>query len=164
MYSTIEKVIFLQDVDVFSEVRTDDLAYLAAIAEEVQLSSGTELYKVDEPSDALYLILEGRVRLHRQNQEIAVLGSREALGTWSLFDTQPRVATATAVEETLALRVAREDFYELLSDHVRITEAVLRGLARRLRALADRVGTEIGIPQGARSTTPGADQSTATGG
>jgi CRP-like cAMP-binding protein len=144
MYSTIEKVIFLQGIDVFSQVRTDDLAYLAAIADEVSFPPGSELYKVDEPSDSLYLIIDGKVRLHRGGQEIAVLGAREALGTWALFDTQPRVATATALEDTLALRLAREDFYELLSDHVRIIEAVLRVLASRLRSLADRVGAGMG--------------------
>jgi CRP-like cAMP-binding protein len=48
------------------------------------------------------------------------------------------------VAETLALRITREDFYELLSDHVRIAEAVLKNLANRLRSLADRVGAEIG--------------------
>lgn len=146
MYSTIEKVIFLQDIDVFAEVRTDDLGFLAAIAEEVSFAPGSHLYKVDDPTDALYLILDGKVRLHRGEQEIAVLGPREALGTWALFDTQPRVATATALEETQTLRLAREDFYELLSDHVRIAEAMLRALARRLRALADRVGTELPRP------------------
>lgn len=139
MYSTIEKVIFLQDLDIFSEVRTEDLAYLAAIAEEVSFSPGSHLYQIHEPGDSLYLIIQGEVRLHRDQQEIAVLGPREAIGTWSLFDNQPRVATATAMEETQVLRVSREDFYDLLSDHVRIAEALLKALARRLRALANQV-------------------------
>jgi AAA family ATP:ADP antiporter len=139
MYSTIEKVIFLQDIDIFSEVRTDDLAHLAAIAEEVSFLPGMHLYQFNDPANAFYLILSGKVRLHRDQQEIGVLGPREAVGTWSLFDNQPRVATATAMEETQTLRVTREDFYDLLSDHVRIAEAVLRSLARRLRSLAERI-------------------------
>ncbi len=144
MYSTIEKVIFLQEIDVFSQVRTDDLAYLAAIAEEVIFPAGTDLYKVHEPSDALFLIVDGRVRIHRSDQEIAILGAHQAVGTWALFDAEPRVATATAIEETQTLRLAREDFYELLSDHVRIIEAVLKALAGRLRSLAERVGSGLG--------------------
>lgn len=138
MYSVIEKVIFLQDIDVFKEVRVEDLAHLAAIAEEVSYLSGTNLYEVNESPDSLYLVINGKVRLHRDNQEIGISGPRDALGTWALFDNQPRVATATAIEETEALRISREDFYDLLSDHVRIAEAVLRSLARRLRSLAER--------------------------
>ncbi len=139
MYSVIEKVIFLQDIDIFEEVRVEDLAHLAAIAEEVDFPAGSEIYRVNESADALYLIIAGRVRLHRENQEIGISGPREALGTWAIFDNRPRVATATALEDTEALRILREDFYDLLADHVRIAEAVLRSLTRRLRALVERI-------------------------
>lgn len=139
MHSIIEKVIFLQDIDVFKEVRVEDLAHIAAIAEESILEPGTNLYEVNDSADSLYLVLDGKVRLHRNGQEINVSGPHEAFGTWSLFDNQPRVATATALEETLVLKISREDFYDLLSDHVRIAEAMLRSLARSLRSLAERV-------------------------
>ncbi len=139
MYSIIEKVIFLQDIDVFKEVRVEDLAYVAAISEEVSFIKNETIYEMNEGADSLYLVINGKIRLHRNGEEIAISSKREAVGTWSLFDNQPRVATATAVEETEALRIARDDFYDLLSDHVRIAEAVLRSLARRLRALSDLV-------------------------
>ncbi|RMF67239.1 MAG: cyclic nucleotide-binding domain-containing protein [Calditrichaeota bacterium] len=139
IYTVIEKVIFLQDIDVFKEVRVEDLAHLAAIAEEVSYLPGTHLYEVNDSPDALYLVINGKVRLHREGQEINVVGAGEALGTWALFDNQPRVATATALEPTDVLRIDRDDFYDLLSDHVRIAEAVLRSLARRLRALVERI-------------------------
>lgn len=140
MYSIIEKVIFLQDIDVFKEVRTEDLAHLAAIAEEVRFKSGEQVYNANEAADALYLVIAGKVRMHRDHQEINLIGPREAFGTWALFDDQPRVATATAIEETEGLKISREDFYDLLSDNVRIAEALLRSLARRLRSLVERVG------------------------
>ena len=60
MLTVIEKVIFLQNVEVFSDVPTEDLAYLAAIAEEVEFKNGEEVFKENEPSDALYLVLEGQ--------------------------------------------------------------------------------------------------------
>ncbi|MCH8981237.1 cyclic nucleotide-binding domain-containing protein [candidate division KSB1 bacterium] len=138
MYTTIEKVIFLQDIDVFKDVRVEDLAYIAAITEEETFQPGTNLYEVNDSADSLYLVLDGKVRLHRNGQEISVSGPHEAFGTWALFDNQPRVATATALEETLVLKISREDFYDLLSDHVRIAEAMLRSLARSLRSLAER--------------------------
>ena len=58
MLTVIEKVIFLQNVDVFSDVSTEQLAYLAAIVEEVSLPTGETIYKEQDPSDALYLALE----------------------------------------------------------------------------------------------------------
>ncbi|NJK89577.1 MAG: Crp/Fnr family transcriptional regulator [Myxococcales bacterium] len=135
MRTIIEKVIFLQNVDVFSHVLTEQLAYVAAIAEEVVWDRDQKIYAEDDPSDAMYLVLEGRVRLHRGEQTVTEAGPKEAFGTWALFDDEPRVAAATAVERTEALRVARSDFLDVLADNVRVTEGILKAMVRRLRAL-----------------------------
>ncbi|MBI4550689.1 MAG: cyclic nucleotide-binding domain-containing protein [Candidatus Latescibacteria bacterium] len=149
MLTTIEKVMFLQNVEVFGEVSTEHLAYLAAIAEEVSVVSGTTIYREQDASDAMYLVVDGRVRLHREGMEVAVAGPKEALGVWALFDDEPRVVTALAIEDTRLLRIDKEDFIDLLSDHVEIIRGVLMTLVKRLRGLAGRVGVE----QTARSAT-----------
>lgn len=142
MLTAIEKVIFLQNVDVFSQVPTRELTFLAAIAEEVFLRKGEVVYTVDDPSDALYLVLEGKVRLHREEQEISTAGAKGAFGTWALFDETPRLVTATVVEDARLLRVDREDFYTILADHVRIAEGIFKTLVKRLRGLADRFSAD----------------------
>ena len=108
MLTVIEKVILLRNVDVFDKVASEQLAYLAAIAEEVDVAAGQDIYKVQDQSDALYLVLSGKVRLHREGREITVANPREAFGTWALFDEDPRVATATAEEESHLLRISRD--------------------------------------------------------
>lgn len=140
MLSVVEKVIFLQDVDVFSEVPAEQLAYLAAIAEERTAEPSHHLYVEDEPSDAMFLVLEGRVRLHRGAVEVTTVGPGEAFGTWALFDDEPRVMAATATEASELLRIARADFVEVLADNVQITQGVLKAVVRRLRALGRAVG------------------------
>jgi CRP-like cAMP-binding protein len=139
MLTTIEKVIFLQNVDVFAEVPSEQLAFLAAIAEEISVIKNDIIFKMDERSDALFLILDGKVRLDREGREITTIGSKEAFGTWALFDDEPRVATATAVEDSRLLRIDHDDFYELLADNVEVTRGVLKTMVRRLRSLVDRV-------------------------
>lgn len=140
MFTTIEKVIFLQNVDVFSSVSTEHLAHIAAIAEEVTYLKNDVIYETNQQSDALYVVAEGTVMVHREGDEITTVGRREALGTWALFDDEPRVATATAMEDSRLLRIDREDFHELLSDHTEITQAVLKNIAGRIRGLIGRVG------------------------
>ena len=141
MLTVIEKVIFLQNVNVFEQVPTEQLAYLAAIADEVEFRAGEDIYRENDHSDALYLVLEGKVRLHREDAEITVAGPKEAFGTWALFDNEPRVATATSAEDTRALKIGREDFTDLLADHVQITQGVLKTLVKRLRSLVGRIDT-----------------------
>ena len=59
MLTVIEKVIFLQHVDVFSEISTEQMAYLAAIVKEVSFPKTTVIYHEQDPPDAIYLVLEG---------------------------------------------------------------------------------------------------------
>lgn len=140
MFTVIEKVILLQGIDIFSEVPTEQLAALAAIAEEVSFTPDEDIFSENEFPDALYVVLEGRVRLHRDGNEIALVENREAFGTWALLDDEPRVASATAVDEVRLLRIDREDFIDLMADNVQIVQGVLKRVVKRLRSLIGKAG------------------------
>ena len=140
MLTTIEKVISLQEVDLFSEVSTEELAYLAAIVTEEEHVSGETIYSWKDPADSMYLVVDGCVRLHRDGLEITVADAGETFGTWALFDDEPRVSAATAVEDSRLLKIHREDFIDLLADNVEITQGVLKALVGRVRGFIGRVG------------------------
>ncbi len=144
MLTVVEKVILLQDVDVFGEVSTEQLGHLAAIAEEFELPKGARVYSESDPSDAMYIVLTGKVRLHRADVEVTVAEAETAFGTWALFDDELRVVSATTLEPCRLLRIDKEDFIDLLADNVEITQGVLKAVVRRLRALAGRVGVGRG--------------------
>jgi len=145
MLTAIEKVIFLQNIDIFLEVPTEQLAFLAAIAEEVTFIKSDDIYKAEESSDAMYLVLEGIVKLHRDGEEVTAAGPKEAFGTWALFDEEPRVVNATAIEDAKLLRIYREDFYDLLADNNQITQGIFKALVKRMRKLVEHVGFETPI-------------------
>jgi len=52
-----------------------------------------------------------------------------------LIDDSPRPYTAKATEGSKVLRLRRESFMELLSEHIELTDAMLRGMAQRVRKL-----------------------------
>ncbi len=139
MLTVIEKVMALQNVDVFSEVSTQHLAHLAVIAEEIACRTGDVLYKEADPPLAMYLILEGRVRLHRGDLDVTIAGPNDVCGTWALFDDEPRVVTATVLETSRVLCIERDNFIHLLADYVEITQGVLRAMTKHLRGLVERV-------------------------
>ena len=140
MLTVVEKVISLQDVDIFSEVPTEQLASLAAIAGEEVFAAGEAVYRGQDPADAMYLLVEGQVRLHRGEQEIQIFGPKDTFGTWALFVDEPRLFTATALEESRLLKLDKEDFIDLLADNVAITQGVLKALVNKVRPLLDLAG------------------------
>lgn len=135
MFTTVEKVIFLQDIDIFEYTSTEDLSNIAAITEEVPFPPHHTIYKEGEESDSIYLVIEGGVRLHRNGTDVMVAGSKDAFGTWALFDDEPRIVSATTTEDSLLLRIDKEDFFDLLSDNISITQSLFKALVKRVREL-----------------------------
>jgi len=135
MLTIVDKVLCLQSVDIFNQVTTEDLAYIASIAQELQLPEGTTIFKQDQAAGSMYVIVSGRVKLHKDGQEILVAEEKEAFGTWALFDTEPYIMTATTLEDVHLLKIDQDGFYDLLSDHVEITQSIFRALVQRTKRL-----------------------------
>ena len=140
MLTTIEKVLFLQDVDIFKNTQTEDLAHIATITEEIELKQDHTIFKQGEISDSMYLVIEGEVKLERDGKVILIAKPKKDFGTWALFDDEPRVFTATTVKDSQLLKIEKDDFYDLLADHVQITQGILKTMVKRLHSLRARVG------------------------
>jgi len=133
MISTVEKVLFLKSIDLFSQIPGEDLAAVALIASEEAKDQGDEIFNEGEAGDALYLVIDGRVRVHKQERVIAELGERECFGEMALLDAAPRSATVTAVIDTSLLKLTRDDFQEIMSEKPEIAMGIIKVLTRRLR-------------------------------
>ena len=136
MLTIIEKVLLLQNIELLSSVTTEQLSFLAAIAQEASVESGKELYKENDPPDGLYVIVTGSVQMKRGGGQIDEMQAGGSFGVWALFDNAPRLTTAVTLEETRLLFVPRDDFYEVLSDHVDMVEGIFKHLVERIRKLA----------------------------
>jgi len=134
MLTVVEKVLFLKSVELFSEIPGEDLAQVAVISAEEERELGESLVLEGDVGDALYIVLEGKVRVHRGERHIAELGERECFGEMAILDASPRSATVTAVTDVRLLRIQREDFQEMMADKHAIALGVIKVLTRRLRA------------------------------
>lgn len=133
MISTVEKVLFLKSVDLFKEIPGEDLAQIAQIADEVEFDVGQTIFKEGDLGEALYLILEGKVRIHRGDQTLAEIGEKECFGEMSILDSEPRSATVTALSDLVAIKIQREDFGEILASKSEIARGIITVLTSRLR-------------------------------
>lgn len=133
MLSTVEKVLFLKSIELFSQIPSEDLAQVALISGEEARESGEEIFAEGDAGDALYLVLDGRVRIHKQDRLIAELGERECFGEMAILDAAARSASATAQGECRLLKISREDFQEIMSEKPEIAMGIIKVLSRRLR-------------------------------
>jgi CRP-like cAMP-binding protein len=151
MLTPVERVLILKGADLLKDVGPRHLVGLAEVAREIEISAGETLYGEDDPADALYMVVEGRVRLSTGDRTTSEVGPGEAFGTWALVDGSSRGHRAECIEDGLALALQREDFYDRAAGDLTLLQEVVRVLAQRLRALvSDR-------PEEARVESEGLD-------
>jgi HEAT repeat protein len=134
MYSTIEKVIILKTVNIFAETPDEALVEVAGILEEVEVSAGEQIIEKDELGDTMYIIVNGKVRVHNGEVELNILKERDIFGEMAVLDAEPRSASVTALEDCLLFRLNQDSFYELMADRIEITRGIVRVLSGHVRA------------------------------
>ena len=126
----------LRQVPMFRDVDPTRLKLLAFTSERVQFAGGQRFFSQGDPSDAAYVILDGRasVLLNTPGGEIQVaeLGSNALVGEMGILSDTPRSATIMAAEPTTALRIDKRVFLELLAQFPQMSLAIMRELAKRL--------------------------------
>jgi HEAT repeat protein len=136
MLSTIEKVLILKTVDMFNQTPDDVLADVADLLQEMEVADGETVFKEGDLGDSLYVIVDGRVRVHNDERLLNYLGERDVFGEMALLDPEPRLASVTALEPTRLLRLDQSPFYQLIAERPEVATGIIRVLTRRLR---DRV-------------------------
>jgi len=131
--STIEKVVFLKLVDMFEHATIEQLAGIAARTEEVEIRAGQTVFREGEPTDAIYLIVEGVVLLERNKQMVGEVGSRGVFGTVAALDLSPAVHTVTTKSRVHALKLNVQDFHDLLALDFELVKAVFQFLCQLIR-------------------------------
>jgi AAA family ATP:ADP antiporter len=142
MLTLIERADFLKDVEVFSDVRTEDLAKIAAIVREREYDSGQVLFAEGDEGSELFFIVSGQVEAARHGDTAFVADRGETVGTLALIDDQPREFTATTTRHTRTLVIQRDDFFELMRDHFDLVEGLLTHLTDVVRRLNARLGRQ----------------------
>jgi SulP family sulfate permease len=128
----------------------DELATLAACLHERTLAPGDRVFSRGEPSDALYVSLQGQIGIWLPAaagagaaQRLVSYAPGVVFGEIGLLESQPRSADALAEAATRLLVLPREAFDELTRTRPALVAKLLRNiglqLSSRVRALTDEL-------------------------
>jgi CRP/FNR family cyclic AMP-dependent transcriptional regulator len=137
MLTVIDKVMFLRGIPIFSSTTTENLARVASIAQEVEFKKGAQIFQTGDPGDAMYFIIKGAVRLHRDHIDVFIVSDNESFGELEILANEPRFVAATALEDVSALKISNEEFYELLADNIKIAQDIFKILVSRIKVLME---------------------------
>ncbi len=125
----------LKDLHLFVELRDEQIAEIAAWFTPQNLPGGETLYSAGEPGDSFYIIQQGRVGATRlvagEKETMAIFERGDFFGEEALLYNEPRLATITAEEPTILLRLDSEQFYRLLHDYPEVRANLVRAAQTR---------------------------------
>ncbi len=134
MLSTIEKVLILKTISLFSRTSDEVLAEVASILEELEVRAGETIVRKGETGRCLYILVDGRVRVHDGERTLNFLDDGAVFGEMAVLDDSPRSASVTAAEDTHLFRLGQDPLYELMGDRTEVARGIISVLSASLRA------------------------------
>lgn len=137
----IERELFLRSLSVGSVRRGG--AVLAALMREIFFPAGSLLFRAGEPSEWIYFLVRGEVQLLSNppdETQATVFGRRDVVGVLDAIQEKPRIRTAKAVTDVVALAITIDDWLDFLEDNFDIMRRTLIDVAQRLLSLTLQTG------------------------
>jgi cytochrome P450 len=129
----------LSTLALFEGCRPEDLAPVArAITGERRAVEGEVICAEDDKADRWWIVVDGLADVTVGGLYAATIGPGETIGELALLDGELRGATVTATSEMLLEEISGEEFVDALLASPRLSFALLRQLAVRLRTANER--------------------------
>jgi AAA family ATP:ADP antiporter len=125
----IERVLLLQSSPFLHHATGEQLLRLAAIAREVPLAEGMVLFGESE-SAAIYGILTGELKVEIPDQPPVTLDQGDLVGLYETLAAVPARVKVTVTRSGSALRIGREELFDLLADNIDLLQGLFSAVAR----------------------------------
>jgi CRP-like cAMP-binding protein len=133
MSRTTAKQQRLAAVPVFAACSPAELALVERLADEVHVAAGERLIREGGVGVEFFVIETGQATVRRGGKDVATLDPGDYFGELALLGEPIRDAEVTAATEMDLIVIAVGAFSALLDEVPSLCQALLRGMARRLR-------------------------------
>jgi serine/threonine protein phosphatase PrpC len=142
------KVDVLRRMPLFRHLIYKEILRVLNVTTVREFEPAEEIIKEGTPGDEMFVLLRGKIRLHKNDAFITFLEPGAHIGEMALIDRrQPRSASATAEERSRLLILTRKDFYEIIRKEPQLSTKLLWAFTQ---VLADRLRKTTAELSGAR--------------
>lgn len=124
---TLKKVSFLEGTD------ESILTTIAKVVDELHITAGDAVFLKGDLDKAMYIIVEGQVKVHDGGHVFNILNVNDFFGEYSLIDTSERTASVSAIKNTILLKISESVFYGFIREQNRLIQGVVKSLINRVR-------------------------------
>lgn len=143
-----EDVDLLRNIPLFRNIDSSKLKLLAFTAERLTYHPGDVLFSQGDQGDAAYIIVQGEADVIISTPggplTVATVKKNDFVGEIAILCDVPRTATVKAKSELIALRIAKDVFFQLVQQFPQISVELMRELAGRLERTNQKLQQAVG--------------------
>ncbi len=140
-----KKLWYLKTIKLFAGLSSKEMRHMQRITRMETFEKGELVYLPGDPSDAVYLLKKGRVKISRVNNDgreamLTILEPGEIFGEVEALSSDRRETLVQALEKVLVCEIQREEFDQYLHRYPHVGGRIIKLMGARLRAIESRVG------------------------
>jgi len=144
----MKELIALKRVPLFSTLTLEQLSSIDRLMVTRHYSRGESIFRKGDVGAELYVVLEGEIRIHVDHDghqvTLARHGPDKVVGEMSVFDDQPRSASAEASQDTTVRVLRRDRMQTIVNEHPEVLLEFVKNLSQRIRVMNDRLESASG--------------------
>ncbi|MBW6509025.1 MAG: Crp/Fnr family transcriptional regulator [Desulfuromonadales bacterium] len=145
------KVDLLKKMPPFSQLSEDELNRLMKSADMIRYKRNAVVYVAHDPSDRVFVICDGRVKLSRSSSEgrevvLDILVAGEMFGEMVICGESLRTHSAVAIDDSLLCALKRQDVELVLQTNPDLAKQILCHVGDRCAELELRLEDQIFLP------------------
>ncbi len=143
---------FLKRSFLFGSLTEKELSIISAFCSTKKVSKNHTLFEEGETADAFFMVVYGKVKIYKLSPDgkeyiIHVQGENEIIAEAAIFDKKNYPAGCKAVEDTLAVRIPKNEFVELIRTNPSLSIKFMSAYSKRLREFVSVIeglsGTDV---------------------
>lgn len=119
----------------FKHVKDEVLLGVAEVLEESTVKEGELIIKKGDLGTKMYMIVDGKVKVHDDDCVLKILESHDIFGELSCLSPDKRNASITATEDTFLLKISSAALYELMEIQPGLAKGIIQALCQRVRSV-----------------------------
>lgn len=139
-----QRVNLLRNARIFKMGSDKELKGLSKSLDERVVPKNETIILKGTKGENLFIVVDGKVKIHDDEHVYNISGKGHVFGEYSLFHTEIRTATVTALEETHLLVLSQKKFKRLLAANDDIQHAVNESLVETI-AVQNKLEKELTI-------------------
>ncbi len=120
-----EKVLFFQKISVFENIPGIILSYMSDISDEIRMTPQESLVLDDRANNNFYVLVAGNIDFYQRGEFVSKFNEGQFIGEMLSLPNFVNTNILIAQTDVVILKLNKDQFYELLSDNVKLADKIM---------------------------------------